>query len=55
MKTELVPIESITEFESKVKEVNAKIGNQILNDNDLFILTCDSLRHTYTFAEIDYQ
>ena len=48
------PILSYNYFKKRKKEVENKLGNEILTDDDLFILACDKLFHSYTYEEIDY-
>ncbi len=55
MKNKLNKIESAETFTEELKRVQKKIGKEELMDNDLFILTCEKILHTYTFEEKGYK
>ncbi len=55
MKNDLKTIESAEAFAKELKRVQKKAGKEKLTDNDLFILTCEKILHTYTFEEKGYK
>ena len=41
-------------FEEKVNDVKNKIGKEKLTEDDIILLTAESILHTYTFEEKGY-
>ena len=41
-------------FEKKVNKVKNKVGRETLTEEDILLLTAESILHTYTFEEKDY-
>ena len=55
IKKEIQEIESHEAFQNEVKKAQEKLGNEMLSDNDLFVLTCEKILRTYTFKEKGYK
>ncbi len=55
MENKTQKIDSAEAFAEELKRVQKKIGKEELTDNDLFILTCEKILHTYTFEEKGYK
>jgi hypothetical protein len=47
-------IDSQESFERRLREAREKTGKVLLDDDNLFVLTCEKLLHTYTFEERGY-
>lgn len=50
----LTPIESEALYKERLENVRKRTGKEILNDDDIFVLVCEELLHTYTYKEKGY-
>lgn len=48
-------VRSREEFKERAKEGQDKIGEKMLDDNDLFVMTCQKIARTHTFEEKGYK
>ncbi len=55
MNKKIKEIESAESFAERLKEVKKKVGKELLTDDDLFIMICEKIFHTYTFEEKGYK
>ena len=55
MDKKIIEIESAESFTEKLKEVKKKVGKELLTDDDLFIMICEKILHSYTFEEKGYK
>jgi len=55
MDKKILEIESAESFTEKLKAVKKKVGKELLNDDDLFIMMCEKIMRSYTFEEKGYK